>query len=507
MSSLKLIITSKKNLELKYGSKFHVIQDLFRQLMEFDKSNGIKTELIFLDDTISAKKAGLPKAVPITERNCKAAFDKIYKKRQPDYMVIFGAEDVFPFQMLENELYTDDEADDPDSLIPSDLPYACEASYSTSVSAFTNPTRVVGRIPDLPVVADIRYVKKIISNIITHKQKSLGAYQNYFAVSAQEWINSSSRSIQNIFGHTGQLKSSPKARGRGYKKDLLKPLSHFYNCHGGLNDSQYYGQDGNDYPAALLASELNSKISKGTIVAAECCYGAQIFNPEDSENFDKSIASNYLFNNAVSFLGSSTVAYGPAEGQGLADLICQYFMINVHRGYSTGRALLEARQKFLTLLGPTLDPFEQKTVAQFHILGDPSLHPVQSILDKNSNDTRKNRRLKLLAHGLSLGKSITPSRKTTRKEPNLGSKEVTSILKQTGFRSSNHKQAYVIPSKKISSKNASNTLFSSNDVYFSIYTKGKKTNNPAIKNTKILVIKSNKKQVLGHRVYFSKWCI
>jgi hypothetical protein len=56
-----------------------------------------------------------------------------------------------------------------------------------------------------------------------------------------------------------------------------------------------------------------------------------------------------LKNKALAFVGSSTIAYGPADGQGLADLITQDFIKGVLNGASTGRAFLEAQQRALLL--------------------------------------------------------------------------------------------------------------------------------------------------------------
>jgi len=83
----------------------------------------------------------------------------------------------------------------------------------------------------------------------------------------------------------------------------------------------------------------------------------------------------YLRSGAFGFFGSSTIAYGPADSNGDADLVCQYFIESVLNGASIGRAALEARQKFVR--GVTvLSPVNTKTLAQFSLLGDPSIQPV-----------------------------------------------------------------------------------------------------------------------------------
>jgi hypothetical protein len=87
------------------------------------------------------------------------------------------------------------------------------------------------------------------------------------------------------------------------------------------------------------------------------------------------ICNTYLAHGAYGFFGSSTIAYGPADANGSADLICQYFLKHVFAGASLGRAALQARQDFVG--GATqLDPFDEKTLAQFNLMADPSIHPV-----------------------------------------------------------------------------------------------------------------------------------
>ena len=75
------------------------------------------------------------------------------------------------------------------------------------------------------------------------------------------------------------------------------------------------------------------------------------------------------------YFGSTTIAYGPADDNGAADLICQYFLQDVLRGASVGRAALVARQQFVEHTAQ-MDPVDLKTLAQFYLLGDPSVDPV-----------------------------------------------------------------------------------------------------------------------------------
>ncbi len=123
----------------------------------------------------------------------------------------------------------------------------------------------------------------------------------------------------------------------------------------------------------MESAQIDRKVKRGTIVAAECCYGAQLFDP--SIPGDMGICNRYLAQGAYAFFGSSTIAYGPSEGNGAADWVCQFYIERVLNGASTGRAALEARIGFIWF-ATHLDPMDLKTLAQFNLMGDPSITAV-----------------------------------------------------------------------------------------------------------------------------------
>jgi len=490
----KIILTIKQNLEEKYGTKFLDLEKLLTALIAADQKKSIETQVIYLDKELST----------FSEKDCKDAVDNLYKKYTPDYLMIFGAQDIVPFQELDNPLFTPES--DSDQFIQSDLPYASESPYSNDCNSFTNPTRVIGRLPDLPGKpgkGDLGYVKILINNIIKSKPISSKRPPDYFAVSASVWEKSTEQSINNIFGNIKKLLESPPAKGK-YTADLLYPAFHFFNCHGGLNDTNYYGQKATSYPVALSAADLNHKITYGTVVAAECCYGAQLL---DKAEYGISIASNYLLNNALSFMGSSTIAYGPADGQGLADLICQYYLININNGASAGRAMLEARQRFLTESAPDLDPYELKTIAQFYILGDPSLQLIKPISTKSTFNTIENRRFNLVTKGLNLGAGISKTIKVEERPVASNYNEILSILKQADFNNDQQEMVFEVESSKenLFPKNLNFMGISpiENKVRFRVFQKEVYIKAP-IRKIKTLVVKEINNQILGWKTYVSR---
>jgi hypothetical protein len=503
----KIIVSSKNNLQTKYGKKFSVVEKLLADLIVADKKRNVDTQIIYIDDSLSAKKAKITAVASITRQSAKNAVDELFNKTQPAYIVLFGAQDIFPFQEISNP------AKDDDDVVPSDLPYACDTPYNTKISAFTGPTRVVGRIPDIPAKPDVDYLKKVINIIIKYKPVKVEKLMEYFSVTAAVWTKSTQQSLNSIFGNSSRLKISPPAV-TGYPAADLKPLIHFYNCHGSPIDSKYYGQAKNNFPTAIDSPDLNGKVFPGTIIAAESCYGAQLYNPKDDDNNQLSIANTYFKNKAIGFIGSSTIAYGPADSQGLADLITQYFIKSVLKGASTGRAMLEARQKFLSVVGPQLDPYELKTLAQFYLLGDPSLKPVIEESSESEEETVENRRIKLFCKGLDLAATIAPSAlisKSKIKAPEPPQKAIDKIFKDSGFTGKEKDFLYKVKSRRIKSTAFSNSMTGgqhvtfrayTQDVTFRAYIKESKRIKEKFNISKVLVIKQNGTRLLGWRVYY-----
>lgn len=488
MKKDKLIVSNRSALKEKYGSKHKLFLSALHTLCQSDKKRGLDTTIVFVDDVKIMRSAAVKD--PGNARQNKIAIDALYKYFEPDYLLIAGAQDVIPFQPLTNLLFSED---DEDKIIPSDLPYACDTPYHTDPGKFIAPVRVVGRLPDVPGSSDPAYFCSLVKDVVASKPAKEKDYQRYFSVSVHDWRMSTSESLQHIFGDNSALQLSP-VMGPAWTKTQLKAKTHFINCHGSLEDPSYYGQKGKKFPEALQAGWLAKKISPGTIVAAECCYGAQLYDPSITATAQLSVAQSYLLHHALAFTGSSTIAYGPRKGQGLADLLTQYFLINTLKGASTGRALLEARQRFLDEMGPSLDPYELKTIAQFYLLGDPSLVIVNSTAVARSLDQRQNRRDNMLAKGAALKRFLAvPAEVGMAKTDKLLSDKVKPLLKT--FHQQYNKKVFI-------SNNAPLTRGAKSfpaPIKFHVYSESSFTGK--FKQTKVLVVKEKNGAILGYREY------
>ncbi len=391
-----MVLTNRGALVAKYGRKMAAVDQALAALVAADLARNLKTVLVAVDDSATMKRLG-GRAVtdPRDPAQCKAAVDAVYHRLSPDYLLLLGSIDVVPHQPLRNPVH--DGVNDVDPLAPSDLPYACNAPFSDDPTDFIGPDRVVGRLPDVVGAKDPNVLLKLLETAATWTSRPRADFEHHLGITAKAWERSTVLSLRKLFG-AAEVHTSP-AEGPAWTAAWLRRRVHFINCHGAEGDAQFYGQQGTDYPVSLRASDITGHVAQGTVVAAECCYGAQLWGGGRGEP----VAMAYLRNGALGYLGSTTIAYGPADANGDADLVCQYFLEGVLAGASLGRAALEARQRFVR--GVTvLSPVSTKTLAQFHLLGDPSACPVQAAAQSRSRraarTARQDRRARLLEHAI-----------------------------------------------------------------------------------------------------------
>jgi hypothetical protein len=442
----KVIITNMGALKEKYDKGFGRVEQAIQRLIAADEKRGLETKLVAVD---SAGDMGVVHGAAVKEKEdqegVKKAVDAIYDAYEPDYIMILGAQDIVPHQDLKNPAY-DPQGDD-DKIVPSDIPYACEAPYSKEPGDFVGPTRVVGRVPDLVRSSDPAYLVSLIGTAARYKTRSRSEYQKYFSVSAEVWKASTALSLTRIFGNNTSMATSPP-KGPSWTNTELGRRVHFINCHGSPEDPNFYGQRGRSYPIAHTAKKLVKKVMNGTVIAVECCYGAQLYDPADAD-MQPGICSTYLRDGAYGFFGSSTIAYGPSEGNGQADLICQYFIDEVLDGASLGEATLKARHRFAQAY-THVDPADLKTMVQFHLFGDPSIHAVGAVPHalarmksfklafrerQNTKGTRSLRRERAARTGTNLRNTLgTPNRSDEALPGGVGA-VLQSIARESGIES------------------------------------------------------------------------
>lgn len=394
MEAIKIIVTNRSAIENKYGRDAGKVIKLLDGIIDADKKREIGTSVIFVDKTADMKKVK-GKAVKdhTNEEQNVTAVQNIFKSANPDYLLIFGSADIIPLIAIKNPVYKefadeDDEDEDGDNTeldpedgkyILSDLPYACDVPFTKGYKRYMSgkhAIRVVGRLPDIIDNPSLPYFKKIVKHASGWKSKQEQT-ENAFVLSTNDWSKISRATAKSLFGNKFNMHIS---RNQNSKEDhKLKNYDlHLINCHGDVESPAFFNSQSG---FALTSKQLNRKIKKGSVVAAECCFGAELFwDPQ----IDLAMASNYLEEGAYAFMGSTTTSYGATNKDNEpfdADIITRYFLKYVLEGRSTGSALQQARidfkrDVFSTTGGADVLP-SYKTLLQFYLIGDPSIHYIR----------------------------------------------------------------------------------------------------------------------------------
>ena len=503
----KIIVSNRTALLAKYKSAgLRKVEKAIRSQIAADAKRGIRSRLVYLDDARAMRTFHGNAVNDRTDaRQNKQAIDAIFRAEKPDYLMILGATDVVPHQDMTNPAF--DSPDDPDKYAYGDLPYACDTDYSHDIATFKGPTRVVGRLPDLTGGHNPSHVIALLAAAKNYQSFEVTDYGTYFGLSTQSWHKSTELSLFNIFGNSTAISLAPPD-GPKHPASQLAPLGHFINCHGGPSDPNFYGQKRNAYPVSLSSDSLKGKIKRGTVVAVECCYGAQMYDSV-TLSLPLPICQRYLIEGAYGYFGSSTIAYGPADGNGTADLITQYFLLAVLSGASLGRAALLARQRFIQQTAE-LDPMDLKTLGQFNLLGDPSVHPVKITsatnvpkdidTEQSSRLERRDRRAKMRAEGELLQRTKpTASRKTTkaRKSPRVR-RALANIAREAGIGKRKEFTAFNVTLPQERRSRASKAAPIASRYYVAVYRRNRNSRSVAA------VAKEVSGRIVGYRIYTEK---
>lgn len=365
----KVIVSNRSALQNKYSpAGFQALNSALSALIAADAARNLATQCIWVDDAAQMQQLG--GSAPVNEKDqngYKAAVDAVAARLVPDYIVLLDGPDVVPHIALNNPVPSDGE-----TTVDSDLPYASSGIFSHQVTDNLKITRVVGRIPNVPGATTPSKILDYLKTATTSSSRPATVYQDHFGLTAAAWQGSTQMSLSAVFGKNVNLAVAPSDGPPATDGRLVKP-SHFINCHGFTASPQFLGQGGGSWPVAMTSAQVAANAAAGAVIAAECCYGAQLYDPQLFGVADP-ICIAYLDRGALGFLGSTNIAYGLVASNGQADLLTQYFFSNVIAGASLGRALLQARQQFIGTQSLT-DPTNVKTLAQFLLLGDPATVP------------------------------------------------------------------------------------------------------------------------------------
>jgi hypothetical protein len=384
--SIKLSITVRAALAAKYDrTALARIDKAVAAWRAADAARGITTVHLAIDDAAAMKKLGVvalkgpPSAIEV-----KRALDALCRKLRPDYVLLFGGHEIVPMFVVANPSF--DPNGDDDKVVPTDNPYACSAAYGAKRRAsYLVPDRVVGRIPDLAGDRDPSWLLDYLKRATGWKPRPAAFYRSAYAVVCDEWKAAGEACMSYLGLPAAELQISPPAHdGDATARRRLSRSLHLIKCHGASLDPRFYGQKGASYPEVLFSTTLRGRLEEGTLAAAMCCYGAQVYSPTDPAAQMPGawqLATTYLRRGGVGFAGSTKIAWVGVDRMLCADWIAAAFLKSALGGASIGRALLESKQdyvKWLATQGQQPDTADEKSLIENVLLGDPSLHPVAS---------------------------------------------------------------------------------------------------------------------------------
>jgi hypothetical protein len=382
--SIKLSVTVRSSLERKYDSaSLKLLDRAVTDWIAHDRKRGVKTIHVAVDDAPAMKKLGVPAIKGTTTASrIKSAIDALWERLTPDYLVLFGGDEIVPHFVVANPSY--DVSGDDDKEVPTDNPYASSRPFSASKpSSYLIPDRVVGRIPDMIEDGDPSWFVDYLATATHWTPEAPGTFDKAYTICASPWKAAGRACVEYLGKNPSILLVSPpdEDKSAAPRRQLASRL-HMIKCHGSPLDPRFFGQREDWYPPALFSGTLKPRLKPGTVAAAMCCYGAQVFSPSDKAAAVPGawpLASTYLRGGAPGFVGSTMIAWVGDKTMVCADWIAAGYLKSVLGGASIGRAFLEAKQDYVRWIseqGGSPDRADEKTLIEFVLLGDPSVQPV-----------------------------------------------------------------------------------------------------------------------------------
>jgi hypothetical protein len=386
MPSVKLSVTLRRALERKYDAPaLKAIDRAVKAWIAADSKRGVRTIHVAVDDAAAMKALGAAAVRgKATASKVKRAIDELWGRLSPDYLVLFGGSDIVPHFVVANPSF--DPSGDDDEDVPTDNPYASSSLFRASRrSSYLVPDRVVGRIPDMLLDDDPAWLVDYLAGVSAWTPGKGTVFRDVYAVCCDVWKGAGAACVKYIGAPASSLLiSPPESDGSSVSRRRLSSRLHMIKCHGSPLDPQFYGQKGDSYPVALLSSSLKRRLKPNTVAAAMCCYGAQVYSPADPAATVSGawpLASTYLRKGALTFAGSTMIAWVGVSEMMCADWIVAGYLKAMLGGASAGRAFLEAKQDYVRWInqqGRAPDLADEKTLIEFVLLGDPSIHAVSA---------------------------------------------------------------------------------------------------------------------------------
>lgn len=383
-----LLISNYKALAAKYAEHTETILARIQDLINHDRGLGNDSRLAYVD---AMKLSSAPDVTdPKDPAQNKKAVDALISEYSPDYTVLLGAQDIIPYQQLQDPVAP--LIPGTKNKLPSDLPYACSAGYSEDITDFVNPARKVTRLPDVYGPVSQNSPETFIKTLYyARENKSSGIllYQNWWNVCTTRRTNAMYAMEQRFryAGITFNIGISPPCTDAWDTGEYTR-MVHHHILHGAENNNCLYGESSDTppcYPTAVSPRKEIGYIRNGMILLECACYGGQLYSASDEMSIP--LANIYLAAGGI-VLGSTAVTYSMSGGMSCMDYLVSRFMEELLSGHDTGTALLTARKDMLQKYNVS-DAVTLKTLAEFNVFGYPSFCPVAVHTAADQTSTRE----------------------------------------------------------------------------------------------------------------------
>ncbi len=359
---MMLIVTSRRALETGYGAdgytKIRIALDAFAE--------AAGATPLALDDRGDMSGFGVQPAMNTDAGSLLLSIRALKRViGGVDSLLLIGGDNIIPFWQITNPVT--DRSVDPDVVVYTDNPYGTDIE---NMEQYLAPPLPLGRLPDSARGTADDFVNVIAS--ATESRKSRVMRQGSTALVNADWRDFSKGAavaLQGIDWHLSPGYCLNQATQSDANREFL-----YFNLHGfnGKPDWQGYDSVADRFVSAATPAGFDRQYVSGSVVFAENCYGAQIAG----RTITNSCALK-LVNEGAAFVGATGLAFGSHIAPTLiledADALAKSFWSEFADGGSQlGASLAKARSNYL--LGDSTisnNPFKQKTLLQFTLLGDP----------------------------------------------------------------------------------------------------------------------------------------
>jgi len=284
---------------------------------------------------------------------------------QPSLLLV-GGDDIVPFWKINNPVV--DRTIDPDPVVTTDNPYGTNGE---SLEQYLAPPIYAGRLPD-NAAGSAQEFADLISLATTYRRERPIRPGSGVVVNSDwnDWAHEAASTLPDpVDWHV----SPGYVMNGGTRNDTNHGILYF-NLHGFSGESEWkgYDQTRGQYVTAVTPDAFDRRFVSGSVVFAENCYGAQV-----SERTPQNSCALRLVREGAAFIGAAGLAFGshlvPRMFLEDADCLARSFFARFSRSQQDlGTALGGARADYLTDTNtPVSDPYKQKTLLQFVLLGDP----------------------------------------------------------------------------------------------------------------------------------------